>query len=118
MKQTSKLKTGDSLNNWIMSNNSTVPKAAEYCIEIQTLDRTTHIVKEVINPKEVVVEYCNQEYDETKGECGMGHQNWKVVPTGQFFTLKYKWGAWRTESGALFRCLFSDKIMTYRCWEF
>lgn len=115
--QRKKLQTGDSLINWMMANNSSKPIVGEYCIEIQPLDRDSHIVKKVVSDKEVVIEYCHSEHDKSMPG-GCGHQNWIAKPSGHFFTLYYRWGAWRTEDNSKYRCFFSPNMDTYRCWEF
>lgn len=94
-KQTRKLQ--GSLVNSMYGNNSTVPKKGDWATICHYSDRSVvkvHAVSE--DGKRVTLEYCDTTHDKTK-EGGMGHQNWVHKPTGAYYDIVYRNGAWRKE---------------------
>lgn len=96
MKQTAKL--SGSFFNYLMGNNSSIPVVGKGATRLGYSDRYPYEVIEVSEDgKTVKIESLNAKHDKTK-EGGMGHQNWVFEPTGQFTTLIYRKGAWRSIS--------------------
>lgn len=93
--QKSPIGVAGSLMNQLMSNNSTLPVVGKGATIMHYSDRS---VCEVIEVSEdgltVKCECLNAIHDKTK-EGGIGHQNWIFEPTGNFFTLIWRNGAWR-----------------------
>ena len=96
-KQKAKVGVAGSFFNQLMSNNSTIPVVGEGATELHYSDRSPYQVIEVSEDcRTVKIERYDAKWDATK-EGGMGHQNWILAPTGQFRTIVYRNGAWRTK---------------------
>lgn len=96
-RQRAKVGVAGSFNNQLMSNNSTLPVVGKGATEMHYTDRSCYEVIEVSKDyKTVKMEVLEAEWDKSKGG-GMGHQNWILKPTGRFFHVYWKYGAWRTK---------------------
>jgi hypothetical protein len=88
LKQSMKLPKGGSLQNWLMSNNDSLPVINEYATIIHYTDRDVAIVRSVnADGKECLIEHCDTVADGHGLQ--MGHQNWKHTPSGR--TSKIRW---------------------------
>jgi len=86
---------GGSVHNYLMSNNATLPVVGKGATEMLYSDRRVYeVVKVSDDGKEVTLERLDTVADKTM-PCEMGHQNWVHNPTGQFFTIVWRNGAWR-----------------------
>lgn len=95
-KQTAKVGVAGSFFNQLMSNNSSIPEIGKGATRMSYSDRHAYEVVEISRDgKTVKLEALNAEHDKTK-EGGQGHQNWILKPTGQFTTITWRNGAWRS----------------------
>ena len=96
-KQKMKMPKSGSFFNYLMSNNSTIPKINEYATILHYTDRSVVIVREISEcGKKIKVENVSTEHDKTKPG-GCGHQNWIHTPAGYFDTIVWFRGKWRKE---------------------
>ena len=96
-KQRMKMPKGGSFQNWLMSNNSTLPKVGEYATIMSYTDRDVAIVREVsADGMQCVIEDCHTVAK--RGQDGnylpMGHQCWEHTPSGHKKTLRWYRGKW------------------------
>jgi len=108
LKQTRKVQ--GSLVNSMYGNNSTVPKTGEWATICMWSDRSVakvHAVSE--DGKRVTLESCSTKADPEAKDIGIGHQSWVHEPTGQYYDLVYRNGAWRRENiGVVFTKEYSE----------
>lgn len=106
LQQTRKMQ--GSFVNSLMGNNSSIPKEGDWATICHYSDRSVVKVHKVSEGgKRVTLEYCDTTHDKTK-EGGMGHQNWVHKPTGHFYDIVYRNGAWRKE---VVSYVFTDEFM-------
>lgn len=87
------IKNFGSFQNWLMSNNNSLPVAGEWATIMSYSDRDVVRVFNVSKDnKSCVIEYC---HTKAKQPCiGMGHQDWEHTPNGQFDILEFRRGKW------------------------
>jgi hypothetical protein len=111
MKQTMKLPK--SFFNYLMSNNSSIPKVGEFATIMHYSDRTVVIVDSVSEDgKKVVLMDCTTVA--SRSNLTIGHQEWKHTPNGNKFEIVWYKGAWRKVSKSIeftkqFRASFEEK---------
>lgn len=93
--QKKKVGVAGSFINQMMGNNSSLPEVGKGATILKYSDREVAEVVEVsADYKTVKMERLSTSWDNTlPGGCG--HQNWKHEPTGSFFELHWRNGAWR-----------------------
>lgn len=95
------LKIGTQVNsvvNWMMSKNNTLPEVGKGATQLHWTDRTVFEVIEVSKDyKTVKLESLEAEWDKTRTG-GVGHQNWIFKPTGHFTTVVWRNNAWRIKT--------------------
>lgn len=95
MKQTKKLSGSGSFQNYLLSNNASIPIVGNGATIMHYTDRDCAEVIEVSKDgKTCVIEHLDAIADTTK-ELGCGHQNWILKPTGRFDTITYRNGSWK-----------------------
>jgi hypothetical protein len=93
-KQTMKIPRGGSFQNWLMSNNNTLPVVGEYATIMHYTDRDVAIVRSISKDgMQCVIEDCDTVADGKNLQ--MGHQQWKHTPSGHTKTLRWYRGKWR-----------------------
>lgn len=95
--QKHKVGEAGSFINQMMSNNSSLPVVGKGATEMLYSDRRCYEVIEVSEDgKTVKLEVLDAVYAGKKGEAQIGHQDWKFEPTGRYFNIVWRNGAWRT----------------------
>lgn len=121
-KQKMNLPKSGSFFNYLMSNNASIPTVGNYCTFMHYTDRTVGIVREVSEDgKTVRIEDCDTTalIPEGMKSLPMGHQSWQHQPNGQFSTLRWMNGAWKSCSTEI---VFTDEfrstcpIASIGCW--
>jgi len=96
-RQTKLSQTGSFIN-WMMSNNSSIPKVGEGATELHWSDRTPYEVLEVANGgKSALI----RQYDvKASRQMQMGEQEWDLIANedSPAYWVHWKWNAWRTKS--------------------
>lgn len=101
--QKSKIGVAGSFVNQLMSNNDTIPVVGKGATSLHYSDRSCYEVIEVSEDlKTVKLEALDARIDpeylaSLKGRDCIGHQNWILEPTGNYCTVVYRRGAWRTK---------------------
>lgn len=111
--QKAKVGTAGSFINQMMSNNNSIPEVGKGATELMYSDRRCYEVIEVSPDKKTVK---LESLDAVgKGEnLQMGHQSWELKPTGHYFTVVWKWKAWRRKVRVVkFTQEFIDKCDSY-----
>lgn len=83
--------------NQMMANNDTLPEVGKGATELHYSDRTCYEVIEVSEDFKTVKMEC-LEAKAARPNLPMGHQEWVFEPTGNFFTLVWRHGAWRVKT--------------------
>lgn len=93
MKQTLELgsKGTNSVLNWIMGNNQSIPEVGQWATVLHYTDRTVFKVSKVsADLMTVELQYCNTIADQSKGPLDIGHQEWVHIPNEQYKTIRYR----------------------------
>lgn len=94
LKQSQKLSNAGSFFNWLMSNNESVPVAGQFATIMSYSDRDVVKIHSVSDcGKKVRLEVLETIADVSQN-CAIGHQNWIHKPTGRFYSVEYRRGAW------------------------
>lgn len=97
--QRAKVGVAGSYLNQMMSNNSSLPEVGKGATQLLYSDRICFEVVEVSKDgKTVKMEVLDAEFAGESGTAQIGHQNWKLTPTGRFTTVAWRHGAWRQRS--------------------
>lgn len=111
-------KTEGNLINVILGNNATLPEVGKGATQIHYTDRSPYQVIEVSKDfKTVILEQYNHEGDDSKGPLQMGHQSWKLTPSGYFITVKWRHNAWRREDKVIEFTEEFAKTIGPKSWE-
>lgn len=93
-KQTKKVGVSGSFINQMMGNNASTPEVGKGATLLHYTDRSVCEVIEVSEDgMKAKLEYLETIWDNTLSG-GMGHQNWKHLPTGNFFEVVWRKNGW------------------------
>lgn len=112
--QRAKVGVAGSFFNQLMSNNASVPEVGKGATIMYYTDRSVAEVIEVSEDgKTVKLESLNAKIDPVylasmKGKDVTGHQNWVYEKTGRFFTIVWKYNAWRIKNREV---VFTDEFI-------
>jgi len=108
--------TGSFINH-LYSCISEKPEVGKGATQLMWTDRRAYFVNEVSNnSKTVVLESTNAIRTDDLGMTDSG-QTYRFERTGQTFTIKFKWGKWRTSSNGVFNVVFG-KMDEYYDYSF
>jgi len=90
------IKNFGSFQNWLMSNNETMPEVDQPVTIMSYSDRDVAIVREVSDDgQRCIIEQCHTKAKYKNSQ--MGHQDWEHTPNGQYDKLRYYRGNWKRE---------------------
>lgn len=95
-RQKHKVGVAGSFINQMMANNCSVPEVGKGATRLSYSDRHCYEVIEVSKDgKTAKLEALDAQFAGAPGTGDIGHQNWKLVPTGRYSTIVWRHNAWR-----------------------